>query len=94
VSDDLVIEQLKAIRKDIAGLATKEDLGLLATKDDLDGVRRDLEGLRTELLRHFVEVETRIATEVHELIALLRSSSPHAIDWPPVYPSSRATSSS
>jgi hypothetical protein len=66
---DLVIEQLKAIRKEIAGLATREDLTAaiapLSTK-------AELESLRAEMLRHFVEVETRVATEVHELIALLR----------------------
>lgn len=69
VSDDLVLEQLKAIRLSIAGLTTKQDLSSalapLPTRDEL-------ESLRTELRRHFVEVETRLTTEVHELIALLR----------------------
>ncbi len=69
VSDDLVLEQLKALRLSIAGLTTKQDLSSalapLPTRDEL-------ESLRTELRRHFVEVETRLTTEVHELIALRR----------------------
>lgn len=76
MADDLVLEQLQAIRRDISGLATKQDLSTavapLTTRVELETVRGELEGLRTELLRHFVEVETRITTEVHELIALLR----------------------
>ncbi len=66
---DLVLEQLKAIRRDIAGLATKDDL---ATATAPLSTKAELESLRAELLRHFVEVETRITTEVHELIGLLR----------------------
>lgn len=66
VADDLVLEHLKAIRRD---MATKDDLavatGTLAT-------RAELEALKADLTRHFVEVQTRITTEVHELIALLR----------------------
>jgi hypothetical protein len=71
VADDLVLEQLRAIRKDIAGLATREDVAasLATIRAEL---KADLEALRGEMLRHFVEVETRIATEVHELIGLLR----------------------
>ena len=69
--DDLVLEQLKAIRRD---MATKDDLRDVATKDDLAPLttKVELEGLRSEMLRHFVEVETRVTTEVHELISLLR----------------------
>jgi len=74
--DDLVLDYLKAIRRDISGLATKEDLAAattpLSTKAELADLRGELEDLRGELVRHFVEVETRITTEVHELIGLLR----------------------
>ena len=69
MADDLVLEQLKAIRRDMAGLATKSDV--ISAVAPLS-TRQELEQLRAELGRHFVEVETRIATEVHELIALLR----------------------
>ena len=69
MADDLVLEQLKAIRRGIADLATKEDLSSAVAPLT---TRAELENLRGELNRHFVEVETRITTEVHELIALLR----------------------
>lgn len=73
--DDLVLEHLKALRRDIV---TKADLAgataQLATKSDLEhlSTREELETLRHDMGRHFVEVETRITTEVHELISLLR----------------------
>jgi hypothetical protein len=68
VADDVILEHLKALRRDVSGLPTRDDLAIatssLATKSEL-------ESLRGELLRHFVEIETRMTTEVHELISLL-----------------------
>jgi hypothetical protein len=73
VADDLVLEQLKGIRRD---MATKADLKDLASRDQLRAIeatlRADVEALRGEMLRHFVEVETRVGTEIHELISLIR----------------------
>jgi hypothetical protein len=62
VAEDLVLEQLKGIRRE---MATKADLKGLATSEQLTEidatVKADLEALRGEMLRHFVEVATRVS---------------------------------
>lgn len=63
VAHHLLLKQLKAIRRDIAGLPTRQDLSSAVAPLT---TREELNGLRAELLRHFVDVKTRLTTEVHE----------------------------